>query len=114
MQNLIREIRPNEMGSDWQDGWEDPYGTKRPFAASICINGDNIFPSAEEKIAAIEAWRNGKNTENIEVLKVKRIASQREFNHRRVFKPRNMDFLWTDYSWDPYIVYVAFRRRERK
>ena len=114
MQNLIREIRPNEMGSDWQDGWEDPYGTKRPFAASICINGDNIFPSAEEKIAAIEAWRNGKSTENIEVLKVKRIVSQREFNHRRAFKPRNMDFLWADYSWDPYIVYVAFRRMERK
>lgn len=48
------------------------------------------------------------------MLKVKRIASQREFNHRRAFKPRNMDFLWADYSWDPYIAYVAFRRRERK
>ena len=111
MQNLIKEIRPSEMGSDWQDGWEDSHGIKRPFAASICINGDNIFPSDKEKIAAIEAWRSGKSTENIEVLKVKRIASQREFNHRRAFKPKNMDFLWADYSWNPYIVYVAFRRR---
>ncbi len=111
MENLTKEIRPNEMGSDWQDGWEDSYGTKRPFAASICISGDNIFPSAEEKLRAIEAWRNGKNTENIEVLKVKRIPSQREFNHRRAFKPKNMDFLWVDYSWNPYIVYVAFRRK---
>jgi len=78
----IREIRPGEMGSDWQDGWKDPHGIKRPFAASICINVDNIFPSAEEKIAAIEAWREEKSTENIEVLKVKKIASQREFNWR--------------------------------
>ena len=60
MENLTKEIRPNEMGSDWQDGWEDSYGTKRPFAASICINGDNIFPSAEEKTAAIEAWEERK------------------------------------------------------